>query len=177
MTAPIDQTHKVTITLTIPAVVHFLIGLGLAAASAAAFWVHFGLPAAHPYRETASDFGNLLGCAVLVYWLWCAYQQGRSENTTLAAAITTAIAEAADREDRVCAKLDIVMESMLGALQEIADEVRGNGEAIKKFSDDIAECTGAVEALQDCYIAEGAALILPEIEAPNRTDRALPTPA
>jgi len=164
MHAPIDRTHTVTITLTVPTIVHLVIGALIAAAAIAAFAIHFDLPTAHQYRETASDIGNLLGCAVLAYWLWCTLQQGRVENARLSEIITAAVAEAAEREDRVCAKLDVVMCAMLGALQEVAEAVRHNGEHIKGLDDAITEATGAVEALQDCYIAEGTALILPSAE-------------
>lgn len=161
MHAPIDRTHTVTITLTVPTIVHLVIGVIIAAAAVAAFAIHFDLPTAHQYRETASDIGNLLGCTVLAYWLWCTLQQGRVENARLSEIITAAVEEAAEREDRVCAKLDVVMCAMLGALQEVAEAVRHNGEHIKGLDDAITEATGAVEALQDCYIAEGTALILP----------------
>lgn len=149
MTAP----RRVTITVSIPAAVHLIIGIILAAASAAGFWIHFELPPAHQYRETASDIANLLGCTALAYWLWCVLQRNRSEHANLDQTAREAIATAEARHAQ-----------KQGVLAEIVEEVIENRAAIKDLEGRLSELLAAVEALQDCYLSEGQAIALPAEE-------------
>jgi hypothetical protein len=181
MTAP--PAKQVTVSFSIPAIVHLSVGSAVFIVCVIAFWIHFALPRTHEYKETASDIGNLAGCAVLAYWLWCSYQRGRTETGDLTDVATQAVTEAREREERI-----------LGAMREVSSKIAENRDAIKdvagavaesatritaaltetrsagedrqavdlaELKDAIREVVDAIEALQDCYLEEGTALILP----------------
>jgi hypothetical protein len=156
MRTPIEKAHKVTITLDVPTIVHLIIGAAIAAASLAAFTVHFAMPSTHEYKQTASDVGTLGGCTVLAYWLWCTLQRSRDDHTDAHVYIEAAVHEAENRESRTVA-----------VLQELGGEIRENRSGIKEMHGQLAELLGAVEVLQDYYMKEGQALVFPAIEAPE----------
>lgn len=189
MTAP---AKRVTISFSVPTVLHLAIGTAVLLVCIVAFWVHFALPRTHEYKETASDIGNLAGCAVLAYWLWCSYQRGRGETGDLTDVAEQGVIEAREREERLLGALrdvsteiaenrDTIKEvagtvaesatritTAIGELQTVVEE--GKPGEIQEIKDAIGEVVDAVEALQDCYLEEGTALILPGDDEHDKED-------
>lgn len=135
-----------TISIPVSAAWHAGIGIVLALIAITAFWVHFQLPEANPYKETATEIGLLAGFGALSYWLWCDLQRGRAERLDIDDAVAAAVAAAEAREAR-----------LLAVLQEMSEAVCANGTAVKELDGAVTENTGAIEALQDCYLEEGQA--------------------
>jgi hypothetical protein len=90
MTAAIDRTHKVTIDISVPFVVHLTIGVALAAAALAAFIVYTQIDHEFHQRGVVLGGGIVAATLAIAYWLWCCMQRLRAEHVDLAAAITEA---------------------------------------------------------------------------------------
>ncbi|HEU4681126.1 MAG TPA: hypothetical protein VFS51_05235 [Gemmatimonadales bacterium] len=154
-----------TITIPVPAALHTITGILLALITITAFWIHFELPAGHPYKGTAMGVCFLAGSTALTYWLWCGQQCTRSATLDVKEAVEETERLAAEREKRF---LEATRE-VLCAVSVLAEEVTDNRGAIKEVTDAvdsvtaaISEVLGAVTALQDCYLAEGKLLLLPD---------------
>jgi len=157
MTAP---SRRVTISISVPSIVHLGIGAALGITAVTAFVIYFNVPHAAVYRSVFGVCGVVATFAVMTYWLWCVMQRLRADHDDLGDTIAESMAEAAAREDR-----------LLAVLQEFGAQVDENTGAIKKLADGIAACTGAVEALQDTYFEEGRALVLPADELDIEEDK------
>lgn len=131
------MTQQKTISIPVPAALHTIVGAIFTLIALAAFWVHLALPNGHTNRSAAAAFGVLAGAAALIYWLWCGQQCNRSETRDVREAIEAAEAKANERETQI-----------LAALDKATDQLNENHAVIK-------ELTGAVEALQDTYLADG----------------------
>lgn len=170
MTAP---TRRVTISFTIPSALHLAIGLILAAGAITAYIAHFALPLNDPYRETAANVGNLAGFVAAIYCVWCTSRGTRADTADLTQVTEDAIAAAAERQAGIQSTIEAATTAILVALREIAEQLAEDRGTIKELTDTITEATGAVEALQDCYLAAGQVLVIPaQLEAPR--DHALP---
>jgi hypothetical protein len=177
MTAP---SKRVNISFTIPPTLHLVIGAILAAGAAIAYAVHFALPTDDPYRESAAYVGNLAGFVAASYCVWCTSRGGRADTADLTRVTQAAIAAAAERQAGIQSTLEAATTAILLSLREIAEQEAEDRGAMKRLEEAVngaveavKESAGAVEALQDCYLAEGQVLVLPaRVEAPG--DRALP---
>lgn len=127
-TSSSGTTNPATISIPVSAAWHLVVGIVLALIAIVAFWVHFQLATHSAYRATAIGVGLLAACTALTYWLWCAIQCLRAE--------TAEHREATD------------------AITEDVDELRGD---LDRIEEAVKELTGAVNALQDCYLKEGQA--------------------
>lgn len=176
MTAP---AKRVTVSFTIPSTLHLIAVLALVAGAITAYAMHFALPHDDPYRDTAANIGNLAGFIAVGYCALCIGRRNRSDTADLADITEAAIQAAAERQAGIQSTLEAATTAILLSLREIAEHqsedrgaVKQLEEAVNAATEAVTEALGAVEALQDCYIAEGQALILPAIEAPH--DRTLP---
>jgi hypothetical protein len=158
MTAP---AKRVTISFTVPSTLHLIVGLLLAASTIAAYAMHLALPPTDHYRETFAYIGNFAGFVTVGYCIWCATRAANSDTADLAEITETAIEAAADRQAGIQATLEAATTAILLALREIAENLAEDHGTIKRLDEAITSAAEAVEALQDCYLAEGQALVLP----------------
>lgn len=183
------STRRVTISFSVPSTVHLIAGLVLAAAAIVAYVLHFTLPLDDPYRNTAASIGNLASFVTVGYCMLCVSRGNRADTAELAESTDAATTAAAKRQEEIRSILVAATESIrstleaattaiLLSLREIAEQQTDDRGALKQLeeavngaTEAVAEAIGAVEALQDCYLAEGQALILPAIETPR--DRTL----
>jgi len=173
------ENRQVTISVSIPSVLHLTIGVALAVAAAAAFLVHLELPRDSIYRPTVASAGVVAAFATMSYWLWCCIQQSRAETGELHDAIVAAAAAAKAHENAAKARDEAILDALNGiasTLTELAGDIANNGGSIKGLADDMNVSTGAVTALQsvvnataanvkvlqDLYLKEGRVLVFPE---------------
>lgn len=171
MTAP---AKRVTISFTVPPTLHLIAVLALTAAAIAAYILHFSLPLDDPYRGTAANVGNLCGFVAVGYCVLCVSRRNRSDTADLTEVTQTAIQAAAERQAGIQSTLEAATTAILLSLREIAEQLAEDRGTIKELDEAIAGAAEAVEALQDCYLAEGQILVVPALgDAPR--DRALGT--
>lgn len=178
-----EPTKQLTVSISVPAVLHLVIGAVLVATATAAYIVHVELPTSSPYLGDALTASVILSIIAASYWLWCSIQVSRSETADLRELIVEASATAKRRDEAVLAALGEIAPT----LATIAGEVAENAGRLKELADALDESTAgliqvgqaltdsstrtaaavekatrAVTALQDCYLKEGRLLLFPE---------------
>lgn len=171
--------RRVTISISIPSVVHLILGIILAIAAVAAFLIHLDLPRESVYRPTVASAGVIAAFATISYWLWCCIQRSRTETNELHDMIVAAVEEVREHEEASRVRDEAILAALNGivsTLTELAGDIAANGGGIKELADAMDESTGAVvtlqaainaaaanvKVLQDLYLREGQVLVFPE---------------
>lgn len=155
-----NTPERVTISFHVPKRRHIIIGTSITAAAIAATVIYLQLPTDHPHAIAAIGAGVVAACFALAYWLRCFMQGLHDDHEGLSTSIEAGRAEAQNRQETVLGSFD-----QIGSrLSDLGDEVTQNRSAIKEIVDSLDEIktalqksTGAIEALQDCYLEEGQA--------------------
>lgn len=182
------EAQRVTISVSIPSILHLILGIILTVITAAAFVIHLDLPRESIYRPTVASAGVVAAFATMSYWLWCCIQRSRAEASDLHDAVVAAAAAAKENEEASKARDEAmlaVLNGIAATLAEIAGGIANNEGGVKELARTMDGYTGTmaavqsavnataanVKVLQDLYLKEGRVLVFPE-DAPR--DIALP---
>lgn len=155
-----NTPERVTISFSVPNRRHIIIGAAITAAAIAATVVYLQLPTNHPHANAIVAGALAATGFALAYWLRCFMQHLRDDNEGLSTSIEASRAEAQGRQETVLDSFD-----QIGIrLSDLGNDIAENRSAIKEIVDSLNEitialhaATGAIEALQDCYLEEGQA--------------------